>query len=318
MTYQVLISTAKFSGYEDRARVFLRRHDCELIDHGDVEPMDEEALLRLAPAAAALIAGPEPVTDRVMAAAPLLRMINAPGVGFDHIDVAAATRRGIAVCVAAGCNQHAVAEMALGMMIGLARRICVADRAVREGRWPAETGPELWGKTLGIVGLGQIGKSLASIGKGLGMRVLATDSVPDPTFANEHGIGHVPLAELLQEADFVSLHCPLTPQTRGLIDAEALARMKTTAYLINTARGPLVDEAALARALRERRLAGAGLDVFAVEPPANNLFREFENVIMTPHRAGATPEAIERSLEVALTNATLVLHDRKPLYQING
>jgi D-3-phosphoglycerate dehydrogenase len=312
-----LITTPKLIGREDATRDFLSAQGCALIEHTHHRAIDEATLLRLIPPAAALIAGLEPVTERVLAAAPQLRVVNAPGVGYDHIDVAAASRRGIAVCIAAGANHHAVAELALGLMIALARQICLTDRAARDGRWLPTTGPELWGKTLGIVGLGRVGKCLALIGRGMGMRVLATDPVWDITFTNEHGISYVPLPRLLAEADFVSLHCPLNPQTRGLIDGAALSQMKRTAYLVNTARGPVVDEAALAAALAERRIAGAGLDVFDTEPYPNNPFAEFDNVVLTPHRGGATHEAYALSLEVALQNVTRVLRGEPPLYQVN-
>jgi len=318
MTHNVLISTAKFLGYEELARELLGQHGCTLIEHDRHRAMDEATLIQLAADASAIIAGPEPVTDRVMAAGPRLRVIHAPGVGYDHIDIAAATRRGIAVCIAAGCNHHAVAELALGMMIGLARQIQLMDRAIREGRWLAATGPEFWGKTLGIVGLGSIGKSLALLGRGLGMRLLAHDALPDLTFANQHEISYVALRRLLAESDVVSLHCPLTPQTRHLINAETLALMKPTAYLINTARGALVDEAALAVALRDRRIAGAALDVFEREPPRPDLFAAFDNVLLTSHRGGATHEAIESSLHVAITNIGRVLNGDAPLYRVNG
>ncbi len=284
MTYRVLMTSSKFARHGEFARDFLRGHGCALLDRTGQRPMDEAALLGLVPEADALIAGPEPITARVLAAAPRLRVVNAPGVGHDHIDVPAATARGIPVCVCAGCNHHAVAEMALGMMIGLARQLCAVDRAVWAGGWPSATGPELRGKTLGIVGLGSIGKSLALLGRGLGMRLLATDAAQDSNFADEHRIEYVPLPRLLAEADFVSLHCPLTPETRGLIGEVALARMKPTAYLINTARGPLVDEAALARVLGERSLAGATLDVFTDEPLGRNPFADLDNVILSAHR----------------------------------
>lgn len=317
MTHRVLITTSKFCGYGDHARAFLTKHGCALLDHTGYQPVDEELLLELVQDADALIAGPEPVTARVIAAAPRLRIVNAPGVGYDHIDVVAATRRGIAVCICAGANRHAVAELALGLMISLARRISQVDRAVRAGGWPTVVGPELRGKTLGIVGLGQIGKSLATMARGLGMRVLATDAVPDTGFAGKQQLDYVSLARLLTEADFVSLHCPLTPGTRGLIDAAALARMKPTAYLVNAARGGLVDEAALLRALREGDIAGAALDVFASEPPVDNPFAALDNVILSSHRGGATREAFDRSLEVALRNVTSVLQGEPPLYRVN-
>jgi phosphoglycerate dehydrogenase-like enzyme len=223
----------------------------------------------------------------------------------------------VVVCNCAGCNNHAVAEMALGLMLGLARKIYVTDRAIRAGEWPVTTGPELWGKTLGIVGLGRVGKSMALIGRGLGMRVLATDIVWDITFANEHQISYVPLERLLRDADFVSLHCPLTPQTRGLINGDTLRLMKPTAYLINTSRGPVVQEAALVQGLRERWIAGAGIDVFETEPRPNNPYIGFDNALLTSHRAGNSDEAIERSIEIAMLNITNVLRGDAPVSRVN-
>lgn len=288
-----------------------------LIDRTRHRPMDEAALLELVADAEALIAGPEPVSARVLAAAPRLRIVNAPGVGYDHIDIEAAARRGVAVCICAGSNHYAVAELTLGWMLALARRIPQMDRAVRAGQWPSITGPEFRSKTLGIVGLGHIGKALALMARGLGMRVLATDAFRDIKFASEHQIDYVPLGRLLREADFVSLHCPLTPQTRGMINDATLAQMKPTAYLLNTARGPLVDEPALADALRAGRSAGAALDVFATEPPGDNPFVGLDNVILGSHRGGATTEAIARSAEVALENVTRALRGERPLYRVN-
>lgn len=317
MPYQVLVTTPKFPEVEPYVRSFLRDHDCELIEHTHHRGMTEEKLIELIGPAQGLISGLEPVTERVLAQAPRLKVVTAGGVGYDHIDVAAASRRGIAVCICAGCNNHAVSELALGMMLGLARQIYRADRAVRAGEWPRFVGPELWGKTLGIVGLGRVGKSMALLGRGIGMRVLATDVQWDITFANQHQISYVPLPRLLAESDFLSLHCPLTPETQGLIDDAALAQVKPSAYLINTARGPIVDEAALVCALREGRLAGAGLDVFATEPRQNNPFVDFPNVILTSHLGGATHEALERSFELALMNVSQVLRGQRPVCQVN-
>ena len=317
MTNHVLVTTPKILGFEDYAREFLRERGCALIDHAQHRAMSEEALVELIPPANGLVVGAERVTERVFAAAPRLRVVSAQGVGYDHIDVEAASRHGVAVCICAGCNNHAVSELAFGMMLGLGRQIYSADRAIREGGWPRLVGPELWGKTLGIVGLGRVGKSSALLGRGFGMRVLATDVAWDITFANEHDISYVPLPRLLRESDFVSLHCPLTPQTRGLIGDAALAQMKPTAYLINTARGPVVEEAALVRALRERRIAGAGLDVFETEPRPDNPYVEFPNVILTSHLGGATHEATERALELALINVTQVLNGGCPVYRVN-
>jgi phosphoglycerate dehydrogenase-like enzyme len=314
---QILITTAKFHGYDAFARQFLQERGFELIEHQLHREMDDATLLRMVPGAAGLIAGPERVSDEVMAAAPLLQVVNAPGVGYDHIDVGAATRRGIVVCTNPGCNHHAVAEMTLGMMLCLARKICPTDRRVRRGEWPTVRGIELRGKTLGIVGLGRIGKSLATSARGMGMHVLASDTAQDAAFAEQQGVLYVPLSELIPASDFLSLHCPLTPETRGLIDIAALARMKPTAYLINTARGPLVDQAALVAALREGRIAGAGIDVYDTEPLQGNPYAGLDNVVQTPHCAGHSLEAIQSSLEMALENVTRVLRGQEPLHRIN-
>lgn len=317
MPHQVLLTTPKFLEFEPFIREYLREHDCVVIEHDRHRAMTEEALAELIGPAEGLLTGLEPVTERVLARAPRLKVISAGGVGYDHIDVDAASRHGVAVCICAGCNNHSVSELAFGLMLGLARQIYPADQAIRAGRWIRLTGPELWGKTLGIVGLGRVGKSTALLGRGFGMRVLATDIAWDTTFANEHQISYVPLPRLLAESDFVSLHCPLTPQTRYLLNDRTLALMKPTAYLINTARGPVIEEAALVRALRERRIAGAGLDVFETEPPPNNPFIDFPNVLLTAHLGGASNEAVERSLQLGLMNVTQVLHGRAPVCQVN-
>jgi phosphoglycerate dehydrogenase-like enzyme len=315
--FKILITTTKFPEAADYVRAFLRDHDCALIEHDYYRGIPRAEQLRLVADADGYITYLEPVDEEVFAAAPRLRVVSAGGVGYDHIDLDAATRHGAAVCICAGCNNHAVSELALGMMLALARQILPADRAVREGGWPRLVGPELWGKTLGIIGLGRVGKSVALIGRGLGMRVLATDIQWDVTFANEHQVSYVPLPRLLREADVVSLHCPLTPQTRGLMNAARLAQMKPTAYLINTARGPIVEESALVAALRAGRIAGAGLDVFATEPHPGNPYTEFPNVVLTPHLGGATAEATERSLELALLNVTQVLTGGEPICRVN-
>jgi phosphoglycerate dehydrogenase-like enzyme len=318
MAHRVLITSPKFVPHEAFTRGFLAQNACSVIEHsGHQRRLDEAAVIDLIGAAEGYIVGPEKVTERIFAAAPHLKVLSTQGVGYDHIDVEAATRHGVMVCNCAGCNNHAVSELALGMMIGLARSLYAVDRAVRAGEWPATTGSELWGKTLGIVGLGRVGKSMALLGRGLGMRVLATDIAWDITFANEHQISFVPLHRLLAESDFVSLHCPLTPQTRGLINADTLRLMKPTAYLINTSRGPVVHEPSLVQALRERWVAGAGIDVFETEPRPNNPYVDFDNVLLTSHRAGNADEAIGRSIELALLNITNVLRGEEPISRVN-
>jgi phosphoglycerate dehydrogenase-like enzyme len=211
--------------------------------------------------------------------------------------------------------------LAFGMMISLSRNIGVYDASLRRGVWtPYEsirTGQELWDKTIGIVGLGRVGRSVALLARAFGMRVLATDIVWDLTFAGQHGISYVPLHKLLRESDYVSLHCPLTTATRELIDEQALELMKPTAFLINTARGPIVKESALVNALASGRIAGAGLDVFRVEPHPDNPYLEFPNVVLTPHIGGTTKDAAERSVYLSMINVTNVFNGMPPHHQVN-
>jgi phosphoglycerate dehydrogenase-like enzyme len=269
------------------------------------------------PEAAGMITALEPVTARVLAAAPRLRVICATGVGYDHIDVEAATARGVAVCTSAGSNHQSVAELTLGLLVAVARQIALGDRVLRRGSWEPLVGPELWGKTLGIVGLGRIGKAVALLARAFGMRVIATDIVLDHTFGSAHAVEYVPLLKLLRLADFVSLHCPLTPATRGLMNARTFRLMKPTAYLINTARGPVVDEPALVQAILSRQIAGAALDVFPDEPHIDAKLREAPNVVLTPHIGGSANEALERMMELALLNVTQVLEGAPPISRVN-
>lgn len=299
-------------------REHLAEHGCEVLEHDahDMQ-MKEETLLSLVPTAAGLITALEPVTARVLTAAPRLRVVCATGVGYDHIDVEAASARGVTVCISAGSNHQAVAELTLGLMVALARQVAYGDRLLRGGGWERLVGPELWGKTLGIVGLGRVGKSVALLARAFGMRVVATDVVLDHTFGSTHAVDYVPLPKLLRTSDFVSLHCPLTPSTRGLMNERTLGLMKPGAYLINTSRGPVVEEEALVQALRSKQIAGAALDVFEAEPHIGANLREEPRVILTPHMGGSSDEALERMMELALLNVTLVLDGAVPVCRVN-
>jgi D-3-phosphoglycerate dehydrogenase len=318
MPRKVLLTTPRFLMFEAFIREFLRDRDCEVVEHGahDMQ-MKEDTLLRLIPEADGLVTALEPVTARVLSAAKRLRVISATGVGYDHIDVPAATARGVTVCISAGSNHQSVAELTLGLMLALAREIPRGDRVLRDGGWVRLGGPELRGKTLGIVGLGRVGKSVALLARAFGMQVLANDVALDHTFATAHCIDYVPLQKLLAASDFVSLHCPLLPATRRLMNAKTLALMKRTAYLINTARGPVVEEAALVRALRAGQIAGAALDVFEAEPSIGAELRELPNVILTPHMGGSADEALARMIELALLNVTQVLDGAEPVCRVN-
>jgi phosphoglycerate dehydrogenase-like enzyme len=318
MAHKVLLTTPRFFAFESMIREHLAEHGCEVLEHDahDMQ-MKEETLVSLVPAAAGLITALEPVTARVLAAAPRLRVVCATGVGYDHIDVEAASARGVTVCISAGSNHQAVAELTLGLMVALARQVAYGDRLLRGGGWERLVGPELWGKTLGVVGLGRVGKSVALLARAFGMRVVATDVVLDHTFGSTHAVDYVPLPKLLRTGDFVSLHCPLTPSTRGLMNERTLGLMKPGAYLINTSRGPVVEEEALVQALRSKQIAGAALDVFEAEPHIGAKLREEPRVILTPHVGGSSDEALERMMELALLNVTQVLDGAVPVCRVN-
>jgi phosphoglycerate dehydrogenase-like enzyme len=322
MAHKILILSRRLR--EERREMvdaFLDSRNCEMLDVPIRYPVDQDQLCELVAEAEGIITGLEWISPRVMQSAPKLKVVSAGGVGYDHIDVPEATRRGIAVSICAGVNNHSVAELAFGMMISLSRTIGVYDRAMREGTWmpydTIRTGQELWGKTLGIVGLGRVGRSTALLAKAFGMKILATDIAWDLTFAAEHGISYVPIDRLLRESDYVSLHCPLTSATRDLINETTLDMMKPSAFLINTARGPIVKESALVNALSTKRIAGAGLDVFRVEPHPDNPYIEFPNVVLTPHIGGTTIEAADRSIYLSLVNVTNVFNGMEPHCQIN-
>lgn len=239
----------------------------------------------------------------VLAALPGLRLVSMWGTGTDHVDLKAADELGVTIMNTPGVSALAVAEGALALLLAAARKIPELDAATKAGQWPRGMVTQLHGKTLGILGTGAIGAQMARLGRGIGMRVIAWSPRPKPELAEEVGLRYVGKEELLRAADVVSIHVRLTPETTGLIGREELALMKSTALLINTARGACVDEAALVAALREGTIAGAGLDVFETEPiPAGHPLLTAPNVVMTPHSAGVTPDALLAGLALTVEN----------------
>jgi D-3-phosphoglycerate dehydrogenase len=253
------------------------------------------------------------VDEAVIGASPRLKVIAKHGTGVDNIDLAAAARRGIPVLRALGANARSVAEHAIALSIALLKDIVPLDRAVKGGAWPKATyiGRDLCGAKLGLVGFGAIGKEVASIARALGMSVAVFD--PYTTELPAEVRRETDLDAVLATSDIVSLHCPLTDETRHLINAERLARMKPTSFLVNTARGGIVDELALVEALRTGIIAGAGLDSFATEPPAkDNPLWTLPNIIVTPHTGGAAKGAIRAMAETAAHHIISVLDGDGP------
>ena len=276
---------------------------------------------RLAGTRALIVRNQTQVTRDLIRGADRLEVIGRAGAGLDNIDVAAATEAGIVVCYAPDQNALSVAELGMGMLLALARRVVVADRDTRAGGWARQvfTGIEIHGKTLGVVGFGRIGFLLAMRARAFGMRVLAHDPFvsPDSVTVIETGAELVGIEELLASADVVSCHLPSTPATRDFFNAGLFGRMKPSALFLNLARGEVVEEGALLDALREGRLAGAGLDVRAVEPPAASPLNEMDNVILTPHIAAFTVEAQDRVVAAVCRDVGAVLAGRPALYHAN-
>jgi D-3-phosphoglycerate dehydrogenase/(S)-sulfolactate dehydrogenase len=277
----------------------------ELVDRYElIGVLDEQALIDGLQGIWATVAGSEPYTRRVLERCPELRAIARCGVGYDAIDVAAATERGVAVLITPGANADAVADLALALALACLRRLLDLDGAVRSGGWrPNVLLGDLAGSTVGIVGLGTIGRAVARRLSGFGCRILAVESAPDLDFCAALGIELTTLESVLPEADVLTLHVPLTDATRHLISTEELALLRPGAIVVNTARGAVVDTAALVGALASGRLGGAGLDVFEEEPlpPGHPLF-EMPNVVLSGHAATFTHGGIAKTLDAVARN----------------
>jgi len=267
-------------------------------DDFEISSIDDSASRQfveaLSTADALIVRSATTVTRELISLAEQLKAIGRAGVGVDNIDIPAATERGIAVFNAPGGNTVAAAELTIGLMLAVARKIPSADASLRLGRWDrtAFRGVELWGKTLGLIGAGRIGGEVAVRCKAFGMGVLAYDPYLTQQRAVEIGAQLVPLEDVLELADFISIHVPLTDETRDMVDADALRRMKSSAIVVNASRGGVVDEQALAAALIAGEIAGAALDVYKTEPlPEENPLLRAPNLVLTPHLGASTVEA---------------------------
>jgi phosphoglycerate dehydrogenase-like enzyme len=311
-----VLITARYFAVDPEPVEVLRAHGCECVHSeldwtlGDGNVSENRAIELLHDVDAAIISS-LPLTDHVLAHAGKLKVIAIRGVGYDSVDIPAATARGIPVIVAPGFTES-VADYTFALMLAVTRQVALADRLVRAGRWEVLVSTNIGGKTLGIIGLGRIGKAVARRARGFDMTVLAADVVQDEAFARQYGVTYLPLPELLQRADIVSINAPLSRGTRHLIDAQTLRLMKPTAFLINTARGGLVDEQALAMALRAGRLAGAGLDVFHQEPLQHNPFQGLDNVVLSPHLGAYSQEGLREAGMLAAQGVVAVLKGGRP------
>lgn len=299
---RILVTPRSVTQHGHSALQKLRDAGWEVVFYTPGKMPDEEELIRLLPGCVGYLAGVEKITARVLEVATGLRVISRNGTGVDNVDTAAARARGIAVCRAEGANARGVAELAIGLMLALARAIPASDRAIKAGRWERQTGFELEGKTLGLIGCGRIGRLVAKMAAGLDLRVVAYDVAPATDMAM------APLEEVFSMADVISLHCPAGE--KPVVDAAALAQMKRGALLINTARAGLLDEAAVLAALESGQLGGLASDVLEGEPPANRRLAEHPRVIVTPHAGGLTRESVDRAVSVAVDHLLETLGKR--------
>ncbi len=313
MPWRVLVSAPKFLSVVEGFRSRLEAAGFEIVIIPVRERLSEAELLGVVKTIDGVIAGDDEFTERVLRATPRLKVISKWGTGIDSIDTGAATKLGIRVCNTPDAFTDAVADTTLGYILSFARGLHEMDRDVRRGLWTKPNLLSLKECTLGVVGVGNIGTSLVRRACAFGMTVVGTDPVaPDSSFLLETGIVMMPLQQLLVEADFVSLHCDLNPTSFHLIGHAELNAMKSSAYLINTARGPVVDESALVDALQTKRIAGAALDVFEVEPlPIDSPLRKFSNCLLATHNANSSRDAHRRVHESTIENLLTGLREAR-------
>jgi lactate dehydrogenase-like 2-hydroxyacid dehydrogenase len=307
---------------EAEARTMLERVGTVVTSPTERELPVPELARRVADCDAIIPMGAHPIPEPILAAAPGLRIVAVAAVGYSIVDVEAATRRGILVTNTPGVVTETAADMAWALMLGVARRVPESDRFIRGGNWTGVywsqlVGTDVHGTTLGIIGLGRIGQAIARSGQGFGMRVLYHNRKRDLEAERNLGLEYRTKADLLREADFVVLSVPLSPETRHSIGAAELALMKPTAFLVNVARGPVVDEAALVEALRAGRIAGAGLDVFEEEPKVHSGLLGLENLALTPHIGSASRATRLKMATRAAENCLAALEGRRPPNLVN-
>jgi D-3-phosphoglycerate dehydrogenase len=314
---RILVTPTSYAKNDPALRTELEAQVGEVVYNPTGRPLASAELAFLIPGIDGYIAGLDEIDRRVIQAADCLKVIARYGVGVDGVDLAAAREKGIVVTNTPGANSVSVAEMAVGLMLALARNITVAARATSSGQWPRLSGISLEGKVVGLYGFGSVGRLVARRLQGFDCTVLVYDPFVTEAQAAMLNVKLVSGQELVHQADFLSLHCPLTKETRRLVDAGFIAQMKPGAFLINTARGDLVDEGALYEALQQGKLRGAGLDVFSREPPEDsNPLLAMPQVIATPHMSAHTDGATNAMGWGALEDCLAVLRGEEPRHRV--
>jgi D-3-phosphoglycerate dehydrogenase len=302
----------------ERLRAYAAASGGELAFNPLGKPLVEDELIPLLEDCEGYIAGLDFVTGKVLAACKKLRVISRYGAGVDRLDLRAAAERNITVCNTPGANAQAVADLAIALALAAAWKLPMLDRRTREGQWVRSTGVELYGKTMGILGLGAVGRGVAKRAQGFSMKVLAYDPYIDVPYAEENHIAVSDFEALVENSDVVSLHLPLNDKTRHIISGEVMGRMKPGAILINTARGGLIDEAAAFELLSQGRLGGLGLDAYEEEPPKGSPLFTLDNGVLSPHTAAHTVEATANMAARAVENLIDELSGRPCPYVVKG
>ena len=310
--------TSMQEGKKSKAMDMLKSYSSDIVYNPYGRPLTEDELIPLLEDCDGYIAGLDEVTEKVLSRCKKLKVISRYGAGVDRVDLAAAKANHIAVTNTPGVNAVAVAELAFALIFNLARRISFLNERTKAGEWVRSTGMELKGKTIGILGLGAIGKYLAEFAQGVSMRVMAYDPYIDKDYAKEHNITVATFDEVIEQADIISIHIPLTPTTRHLINKATIDKMKQGALLINTSRGGIIDEEAAYDALVNHRLGGLGLDAFEVEPPTGSPLFHLDNVVVTPHTGAHTKEAIDNMANLSVENLINVLNGNDCKYILNS
>ena len=312
----ILTTPRSFNGCK-KAQDLLEQAGHELRVQKPEKPYTAKELCSLMQGVDALIAGLDEINSAVIeTGAPTLKVIARNGAGYNNIDIEATKKHGVTVTITPGANSISVCELAFAFIIALARKVHLMDDNIRAGKWTRVPGSELYGKTIGVMGTGAIGSHLIQRCAAFGMNILAYDLYPKEELVKKYGVQYADVDQIYKEADYISLHLPSTAETRGMINAEAISRMKKSACIINTARGDLIDENALFEALQNGQLGGAGLDAFSSEPFTDQRFWKLSNVVLTPHSGGFTEESVERTLMMAAEEVLRVLSNQKPLYSI--
>jgi len=290
----------------------------EVVYNPHSRPLTEDEIIPLLEGCDGYLAGLDFITEKVLNVASSLKVISRYGIGCDRVDLNAAKNKGILVTNTPGANADAVADLTLGLMLAVARGIPMLDHSTKQGEWKRRTGIELGGKTLGLLGFGMIGKAAARRAAGFGMKIIAYDPYIDEEYVKENGIVSCTFEQVISDSHFISLHLPLLDSTKNIIGKESIAKMRTGAIIINTARGGLIDEAALNLALESGHLGGAGLDAYESEPPdaANPLYQR-KDVVTTPHTGAHTAEASLNMATMAVDNLISVLETGDCPYIVN-